>query len=132
MTFEEAHRCMKRGDLVSLNRALDDGLDANLGNRFSWTLLMLAAMEGNTPIGEALFAKGAAVNAVNNFGDTPLSLAAHAGHVKFARWLLSVGASTDARPHGHDMATWIKMGSGLPKDKLAEVLTLIGHKEHLH
>jgi ankyrin repeat protein len=93
---------------------------------------MLAAMDGNTSIGEALFAKGANVNAANKFGDTPLSLAAHAGHVKFARWLLSVGASTDGRPHGHDMAPGIKMGSGLPKDKLAEVLTLIGHKDHLH
>ena len=132
MTFEEAHGCLKLGDLESLNRALDEGLDSNLANRFSWTLLMLAAMEGNTPIGEALVAKGATVNAVNDFGDTSLSLAAHAGHVNFARWLLSVGASTDARPHGHDIATWIKMGSGLPKDKLAEVLTLIGHKDHLH
>jgi ankyrin repeat protein len=132
MTFDEAHRCIKRGDLLSLNRALDDGLDSNLVNRFVWTLLMLAAMEGNTRIGEVLFAKGTKINASNDFGDTALSLAAHAGYVKFARWLLSVGASTDCRPHGHDMATWIKMGSGLPNDKLAGVLTLIGHKEHLH
>jgi ankyrin repeat protein len=129
MTFDEAHRCIKRGDLLSLNRALDDGLDPNIANRFAWTLLML--VEGNTAIAKVLFARGAKVNAVNDFGDTALSSAAHAGHLKLARWLLSVGASTDCRPHGHDMATWIIMGSGLPKAKLAEVLTLIGHKEHL-
>jgi ankyrin repeat protein len=132
MTFDEAHRCIKRGDVLSLSRALDDGLDPNLANRFAWTLLMLAAMKGNTRIGEVLFAKGAKINAANDVGDTALSLAAHAGHIKFARWLLFVGASTDCRPHGHDMATWIKMGSGLPENKLVEVLTLIGHKQHLH
>jgi ankyrin repeat protein len=130
MTFDEAHRCIKRWDMLSLNRALDDGLDANLANRFAWTLLMLVAIEGNTHIAKVLFARGAKINAVNDFGDTALSLALHAGHVKVARWLLSVGASTDCRPHRHDMATWIKMGSGLPEAKLAEVLTLM--KEHLH
>lgn len=93
---------------------------------------MLVAMEGNTYIAKMLFARGAKINAANEFGDTALSLAAHAGHLKIARWLLSVGASTDCRPHGHDMATWIKMSSGLPTIKLAEVLNLIGHKEHLH
>ncbi|MGX8013840.1 ankyrin repeat domain-containing protein [Mesorhizobium sp. ORM8.1] len=132
MTFDEAHRCIKRGDLLSLNRALDDGLDPNLANRFAWTLLMLAAMEGNTRAGEVLFAKGAKINAANDIGDTALSLAAHAGQVKFTRWLLLIGASTDCRPHGHDMATWIKMSSGLPGDKLAKVLSLIGYKGHLH
>jgi ankyrin repeat protein len=132
MTFDEAHRCIKRGDLMSLNRALDGGLDPDLKNRFAWTLLMLVAMEGKTRMAEALFAKGAKINAANDFGETALSLAAHAGHVRLARWLLSVGALTNCRPHGHDMATWIKMGSGLPKDKLTEILTLIGHKEHLH
>jgi ankyrin repeat protein len=132
MTFDEAHRCIKRGNLVTLRRTLDNGLNPNLVNRFGWTLLMLAAIEGNTRIGEILFANGATINAANDGGDTALSLAAHAGHVKFARWLLSVGASTDCRPHGHDMATWIKMTAGLPENKLAEVLTLLGHKEHLH
>ncbi len=132
MTFDEAHRCIKRGDVVSLRHELDNGLDPNLANRFRWTLLMLAALKGNTRIGKLLFAKGARINATNDFDENALSLAAHSGHVNFARWLLSVGASTDCRPHGHDMATWIKIGSGLPKDKLHEVLALIGHKEHLH
>ena len=92
---------------------------------------MLVAMEGNSYIAKVLFARWAKINAANDFGDTALSLAAHAGHAKFARWLLSVGASTDCLPHGHDMATWIKMSSGLSKNKLAEVLTLIGYNERL-
>jgi ankyrin repeat protein len=93
---------------------------------------MLAAMEGNSQIGAALTARGANINLANEFGDTALSLAAHAGHLKMTRWLMSVGASTDCRPLGHEMATWIKISSGLPPDKLAEVLTAIGHEEHLH
>jgi ankyrin repeat protein len=132
MTFEEAHRCIKRGDVLSLERALDAGMDPNLRNRFAWTLLMLAAMEGNSQIGAALTARGANINVANDFGDTALSLAAHSGHLKLTRWLLSVGASADCRPHGHNMATWIKISSGLSADRLAEVLTIIGHKEHLH
>ncbi len=93
---------------------------------------MLAAMEGNTGIGKVLLASGTKIEATNDFGETALSLAAHSGHVKFARWLLSVGASTGCRPHGHDLATWIEISSGLAEEKLAEVLSLIVHKEQQH
>jgi ankyrin repeat protein len=54
MKFEEAHSGIKRGDIGSLNRSLDSGLDPNLSNQFSWTLQMLAAVRGNTAIGRAL------------------------------------------------------------------------------
>lgn len=94
---------------------------------------MLANNGKRTPSAKRYLQSGK-VNAVNAFGNTHLSLPSHAGHMKVARWLLSKGGSTDARPHGHDMATWIKMGSGsgLPKAKHAEVLYLIGHKDHSH
>jgi hypothetical protein len=39
-----------------LRRELDDGLDANLSNEFSWSLPMLATLEGNTSLGELLIA----------------------------------------------------------------------------
>jgi ankyrin repeat protein len=132
MTFDEAHRRIKRGDGYAINQALKNGLDPNLANQFGWTLLMLTAMSGGIRIGEALLNHGARVNAPNDSGDTALSLAAHSGHLKFIRLLLSVGATTDCRPHGHDMPSWIKLSSGLPDDKLAQVLTLIGHKAHLN
>ena len=54
MTFDEAHRAIKKGDLARLRKELDDGLNPNLANRRFWTLLMLAAIEGNTKIGELL------------------------------------------------------------------------------
>jgi ankyrin repeat protein len=83
MTFDAVHRLIKQGDLISLRHELDGGLSPNLSNQFSWTLLMLAAIEGNTRIGELLVSSGADVDATNNFGETALSLAAHAGHAPF-------------------------------------------------
>jgi ankyrin repeat protein len=126
MTFDEAHRRIKRGDIVVLTHALDDGLDPNLANRFSWTLLMLAAMQGAVGIGECLVSRGAKINATNDFGDTALSLAAHAGHERFVRWLLANGAATDCHPKGCLLADWIERTSGLSPVKIDAMLTLLG------
>ena len=125
MTFDEAHRIIKKGDLTSLRHSLDGGLSPNLANQFSWTLLMLAAIEGNTSIGELLISKGAALDTTNDFGETALSLAAHRGHAPFIRILLANGASTDCRPHGHSLEDWLKVASGLPQDKIASVLDIL-------
>jgi hypothetical protein len=46
MTHDEAHRLIKKGDIVSLC----SGMSPDLSNRFSWTLLMLAALEGKTSV----------------------------------------------------------------------------------
>ena|SRR5437899_2931511 len=89
MTFDEAHTLIKKGDLVSLRHELDRGLSPNLSNQFSWTLLMLAALEGNTSIGELLISRGAPLDTTNDFGETALSLAAHRGHAPFVRILPS-------------------------------------------
>jgi uncharacterized protein len=95
MTFEEAHRAIKRGNLTSIRKALDGGMDANLSNKFSWTLLMLAGAEGNTRFGELLIGHGADPNKTNDFGESALSLAAHAGHASFVKLLLARGASLE-------------------------------------
>jgi ankyrin repeat protein len=125
MTFAEAHTVIKKGDLISLRRALDEGLDPDLANQFSWTLLMLAAMQGNTRIAELLVARRAHVNKTNDFGETALSLAAHFGHISFIKVLLIHGASPSCHPHGHPLEDWLKVASGLPKDRIAAILKLI-------
>jgi ankyrin repeat protein len=125
MTFDEAHKLIKKGDVVSLRHELDGGLGPGLSNQFSWTLLMMAAIEGNTSIGELLISRGASINAANDFGETALSLAAHGGHSKFIRVLLANDAATDCRPHGHSLEDWLRVASGLPQDKVASVLALI-------
>ena len=93
MTFDEAHSAIKKGDVISLRHALDSGLTPNFSNQFSWTLLMLAAIEGNTAVAELLISRGADVNRANKFGDTALSLAANGKHPRFVKLLLSHGAS---------------------------------------
>jgi ankyrin repeat protein len=125
MTFDAVHRLIKQGDLISLRHELDEGLNPNLSNQLSWTLLMLAAMEGNTRIGELLVSSGADIDATNKFGETALSLAAHAGHAPFIRVLLTNGASTDCHPHGHSLKDWLRVSSGLSQDKIASILELI-------
>jgi hypothetical protein len=62
MTFDEAHIAIKKGDIISLRHASDGGMTPDLSNQFSWTLLMLAAIEGNTAIADLLVSRGADVN----------------------------------------------------------------------
>jgi ankyrin repeat protein len=125
MTHDEAHRLIKKGDIVSLRHEIDGGMSPDLSNRFSWTLLMLAALEGNTAVGELLISRGADINKTNDFGETALSLAAHGGHTEFIRVLLDHGSSTDCRPHGATLENWMEVASGLPKDKIRSILELI-------
>jgi hypothetical protein len=56
MTFDEATKLIKQDDIAGLRHELESGLSANLCNKNSWTLLMIAALEGNTAIGEPVAA----------------------------------------------------------------------------
>jgi len=125
MTFDNAHRLIKKGDIAGLRRLLEQGLSPNLLNRFSWSLLMLSAIEGNIRIGELLIASGADLDKANGFGETALSLAAQQGHLRFVQLLLSAGASADCRPHGHSLDEWVMISSGLSREKIDSVLELI-------
>jgi uncharacterized protein len=107
MTFEEVHRAIKKADLSRLRSEFDGGLSPNLCNQYSWTLLMLAAMEGNTTIGRLLIEKGADLDTRNNHRDTALSLAAHTGHPSFVKLLLDSGASLECYPFGNRLEVWL-------------------------
>jgi ankyrin repeat protein len=125
LTFDDAHKLIKKGDVLGLRRELDSGMSPDLSNQFSWTLLMLTAIEGNTAIGELLVSRGANVNKTNDFEETALSLAAHGGHIPFIHLLLTNGASKDCRPHGSTLEGWLSVASGLSPDKLQVVLAVI-------
>jgi len=83
MTYRGAQNLIKRGDEPGLRHALDTGLDPNLANQNGWTLLMLAAVEGDIPIGRLLIEKGAAIEPHNNKDETALTLATHRGYTAF-------------------------------------------------
>jgi ankyrin repeat protein len=87
MISQQAHRLIKIGDLIALRRALDEGLDPNiLLNRAGWTLLMQAALKGNTSIGSLLISRGANLDHAGRSGDTALSFAAQTGHLWMMRF----------------------------------------------
>jgi ankyrin repeat protein len=106
MTFVEARKLIKVGDVIRLRNELQSGLDPNLANRYSWTLLMIAALEGNTSIGALLIEGGAELDRRNAGNETALSLAAHTGHAGFVHLLLTSGASLDCRPFGNTFEAW--------------------------
>jgi uncharacterized protein len=125
LNFDGAHRLIKAGNLLSLRQALDGGVNPSLSNEYGWTLLMLAALAGNSQIGHLLISRGADLDRINRFEETALSLAAHKGHVPFVKILLAKGARKECRPHGRSLEDWLKSASGLPLDKITSILKLI-------
>jgi ankyrin repeat protein len=107
MTFHEVSKLIKKGDIIRLRKELKDGLSPNMANQYSWTLLMIAALEGNTSIGSLLIESGAELDSRNKFHDTALSIAAHTGHPSFVDLLLTGGASLECHPFGNTFDVWL-------------------------
>jgi len=126
MTFDEVSRRIKRGDAVSIRNALDEGLDPDLTNRFGWTLLMMAASEGNVAIGEMLLARGADLDRLNDFRNSALWCAVLSGHEPFVRLLLAKGADPGSllEPATED---WMTKYSGQPRGKIERIYEIIRH-----
>lgn len=124
VTFDEAHRRIKRGDVSAITLELDQGLSASETKQFGWSLLMVAAMEGAVEIG-GLISRGAALDAINDFGETALSLAAFGGHTKFVKLLVEKGAGRECHPHGHSLDVWLRHASGLKAEKIDAILSVI-------
>jgi len=125
MTFEQAHRAIKIGQISILDEAIPATLSVDSSNQFGWTLLMLAALEGDTRIGTLLLDRGADVALLNRYGESALSLAAHTGHLPFVNLLRLRGASGDVRPHGHDLESWLRGASGLPDAKIDAIMKAV-------
>jgi ankyrin repeat protein len=123
MTFDEASKLIKNGDIIRLRKELQDGLSPNMANQYSWTLLMIAALEGNTSIGSLLIESGAELDSRNKFHDTALSLAAHTGHPSFVGLLLTGGASLECHPFGNTFDAWLDWASkyGRCSEKIREL-----------
>jgi hypothetical protein len=85
--FDRCGRLVKRGDLIGLRAWLRAGGDANLADRFGWTLLMLAALHGRTDVVGVLLEAGADARLQNRFGDTAKACALSSGHRRTAEHL---------------------------------------------
>jgi ankyrin repeat protein len=134
MTFDEASKIIKKGDVISLRKHLEEGLSPSLSNQYSWTLLMIAALEGNTEIGRLLIEKGADLDVRNNGRNTALSLAAHTGHPSFVKLLLESGASLQCYPFGNNIEIWLNwLGehSACPPKELARIRELLNSERNV-
>lgn len=126
-TFEQVQALVKRGDIISVRRLLDAGLDPNLKHRFGATILMVAAGYGRTSLVELLLARGARLNDVDKHGCNALADAALEGHVKTIATLLEHGASVKVSPHGVSLLTYASWGSGkLKTNKHFSILRAAG------
>jgi ankyrin repeat protein len=82
-SYRGAQTLIKKSDEPGLRAALEGTLSANASNHKGWSLLMLAAVEGDVPVGQLLIEKGANIAAINLKGETALSIATQKGHQTF-------------------------------------------------
>jgi ankyrin repeat protein len=87
ISYRAAQNLIKRGDEPALRTALEEGLDPNSINQNGWTLLMLAAVEGNATVGKLLLEHGADRARTNNKEQTAAALAIDRNHAEFAALL---------------------------------------------
>ncbi len=89
---------LELGDLKQATAWLDAGLDPDFEGHLIGTGLMIAAWEGNIPLMELFYQRGADIDRANRFGETALMLAAWKNRKEALRWLLDRGA----RPNRND------------------------------
>ncbi|WP_374691508.1 ankyrin repeat domain-containing protein [Accumulibacter sp.] len=92
VSFEFA---VERGDLRTVRRWLEQGLNPEYEAAHIGTGLMVAAWYGNIEMMALFVERGADVRRVNRHGEQPLQLAAWGGHLDAVQWLLDRGAPLD-------------------------------------
>lgn len=80
------------GDIRRATAWLEEGLDPNFEGYLIGTGLMIGAWEGNIPLMELFYLRGADIHHANRFGETALMLAAWKNRKEAVRWLLDHGA----------------------------------------
>lgn len=83
---------LELGDLKKATAWLDAGLDPDFEGHLIGTGLMIGAWEGNVPLMELFYQRGADLDRANRFGETALMLAAWKNRQDAVRWLLDRGA----------------------------------------
>ena len=121
VSFIEAAR---KGDNETVKRFLDAGMDVNLLDKRDEelsTVLMVAAMAGQTETSKILIARGAIVNAKTKKGRTALTWASWRGMTDTVKALLSAGAEVNTR----DRWGSTPLGFAVQKGRLETVKVLL-------
>ena len=91
---EALFEAARQGDVATVTRLLDAGLDVNAKGRYDTTALFFAADKGQLAVVELLLARGADANLHDTFYKaTPLSWAVQRDHAEIARKLVEKGAA---------------------------------------
>lgn len=90
-------RASAKGDLETVKKLLNEGVDVNATDMHGRTALIEAAWSGNASIAELLVQKGAEVNAADSAGYTALMRASEEGHLSLVKTLIKNGADVNAR-----------------------------------
>ena len=87
----------KDGDMKAVKKYISSGKDVNIRNDSGRTLLMFAAVGGQTEIAELLIEEDADVNMRGEEGKTALHAAAFFCHTEIVKLLIDKGADVNAR-----------------------------------
>ncbi|NXX20313.1 ANKE1 protein, partial [Podargus strigoides] len=99
-TYMDINYLVRAGDILSLQKAFDEGVTVDIRDKYYKTPLMVACASGNRVVVQYLLEKGADVNATDNFLWTPLHHACYNGHLDIAELMVKAGAAVDALSMG--------------------------------
>jgi tetratricopeptide (TPR) repeat protein len=83
------------GNLAMAREWLDSGLNPDFEGSRIGSGIMIGAWEGNIPLMELFYGRGADINKTNAFGEQAVQLAAWKGQTEAVRWLVERGAKLD-------------------------------------
>ena len=118
------HQAAVDGDVDSVKKRLDEGVDINEKNRLMlYTPLHGASRNGRIEVVKLLIERGADLNATEKSGMTPLMLAVQYNHKEIVELLLAKNADINAVSRGNQNAyTLAKKGGN------AEIVDLLANK----
>ncbi|MFH1285562.1 MAG: ankyrin repeat domain-containing protein [Candidatus Micrarchaeota archaeon] len=113
----------KEGNDEAVKELIEKGADVNAKEKYGWTVLMLAALNGSLQTAELLIKKGADVNAKDANGTTVLMAVAW-DDMQIARLLIANGADVNAKDKDGNTALTEAVSRAFPK--IAAVLIANG------
>jgi len=92
--FEIMEKIVYDNDLGAFKKAIEDGTDVNLQNKYGWTLLHISIRRDRRDMVSYLLENGADINRIDGVGWTPLMEAVMDEMTELCGFLIEKGADT--------------------------------------